>query len=219
MAGNSISFAIRILEAANYKDVDSKNGAVRGIAIAISILACMIHAFSRRGGIWLNNLLAAIKVSMMLLIIVTTIVYSAGKFPKSAAIPDRGAVTSANLGITNSFANASTDPNSYAQAFLAIIFSFSGYEQPNYVLGEIGRPHRKYPIAMVTSVASVCVLYIVVNICYVSTIPAIFRTHTDAPIKWHHTIKLPFLLLIPLVDGCDPKGSTSWRHNRGSKLF
>ncbi|KAK3177785.1 hypothetical protein K4F52_009483 [Lecanicillium sp. MT-2017a] len=72
MASNCISFATRLLLAA---DIESpSNGTVRGIAIGIAILACFIHAFSRRGGIWLNNVLAVIKVLMLLLIIVTAII-------------------------------------------------------------------------------------------------------------------------------------------------
>jgi amino acid transporter len=164
MAGNAINFAIRILEAAN---VEVTNGAVRGIAVAVSVFSCFIHTFSRRGGIWLNNLLAMIKLCILLLIIFSAIIYSAGKFPKSEAI-DRGIVVDENLGATKSFKNASNDANGYAQAFLAIIFAYSGFEQPNYVLGEIGRPHRKYPASMVISVSLVCLLYLAVNISYVS---------------------------------------------------
>ncbi|KAI9781264.1 MAG: hypothetical protein M1839_006056 [Geoglossum umbratile] len=167
MAGNAISFAIRILEAAN---VEVTNGAVRAIAVAASIFACFIHTFSRRGGIWLNNLLAAIKLCILFLIIFSAIVYSAGKFPKSGAI-DRGTVVGENLGAPKSFKNASNDANGYAQAFLAIIFAYSGFEQPNYVLGEIGRPHRKYPISMVTSVSLVCLLYLAVNVSYMAVVP------------------------------------------------
>ncbi|KAI9767776.1 MAG: hypothetical protein M1840_005457 [Geoglossum simile] len=167
MAGNAINFAIRILEAAN---VEVTNGAVRGIAVTASIFACFIHAFSRRGGIWLNNLLAVIKLCILVLIIFSAIIYSAGKFPKSETI-DRGIVVGENLGAPKSFRNASSDANGYAQAFLAIVFAYSGFEQPNYVLGEIGRPHRKYPISMVTSVSLVCLLYLAVNISYMVVVP------------------------------------------------
>jgi amino acid transporter len=165
MAGNAISFAIRILEASN---ADVTNGAVRGIAIAVSVIACFIHAFSRRGGILLSTLFAMIKLCMLLLIIVAAIIYGAGRFPKTKDI-DRADVVAQNLGATNSFKDASNNANGYAQAFLAIIFAYSGFEQPNYVLGEISRPRRKYPISMVTAVSLVCALYLAVIVCYVSS--------------------------------------------------
>ncbi|KAF2103718.1 amino acid transporter [Rhizodiscina lignyota] len=167
MAGNAVTFAIRILEAA---DAEVTNGAVRGIAFSVSIIACFIHAFSRRGGIWLNNILAVVKLCILLLIIIATIIYGAGGFPNTPGV-DRQETTTENLVASHSFKGASTEANGYAQAFLAIIFAFSGFEQPNYVLGEIQRPHRKYPIAMITSVSIVGFLYMAVNICYMIVVP------------------------------------------------
>lgn len=159
MASNCISFATRLLRAA---DVEAPStGTVRGIAIAIATLACFIHAFSRRGGIWLNNMLAVIKILILLLVIVTTIIVAAGGLPKTENY------ISSNTNAGENFDNASRDANGYAQAFLAILYSFSGFDQPNYVMGEISRPRIKYPIAMITGVSTVCLLYMAVNICYV----------------------------------------------------
>ncbi|KAM5350606.1 hypothetical protein ACJ41O_007111 [Fusarium nematophilum] len=162
MAGNSISFATRVLQAAGNENPDG--GAVRGIAIGIAILTCFIHAFSRRGGIWLNNLLAIVKVLILLLIIVTAIVVGAGGLDTENVIDE-------NTKPSNAFGNASGDANGYAHAFLAIIFSFSGFEQPNYVMGEISRPRRKHPIAMILGVGTVILLYMAVNISYMVVVP------------------------------------------------
>ncbi|KXH52483.1 high-affinity methionine permease [Colletotrichum simmondsii] len=163
MAGNSIHFAMRLLEAAGISEPG--NGPVRGIALAVATFSCGIHAFSRRGGILLNNILAVVKIMIMLLIIVATIVVGAGGFPGAKN------VFGENTSPKNSFKNASNDANSYAQAFLAIIFSFSGFEQPNYVLGEISRPKKKFPIAMGAGVGTVVTLYLAVNICYMVVVP------------------------------------------------
>lgn len=159
MAGNSINFAQRVLEAANVEN--ASNGAVRGIAIGVAVVTCFIHAFSRRGGIWLNNVFAIIKIMILLLIIITAIIVGAGGLPKTDN------VITDNTKTIESFKGASGDANGYAQAFLAIIFSMSGFEQPNYVLGEISRPRRKFPIAMGASVSLVMILYMAVNISYV----------------------------------------------------
>ncbi len=166
MAGNAISFGVRILEASN---TEVTNGAVRGIAIAASLIACFIHTFSRKGGILLSSLFAIIKICMLLFIIVTAICYGTGKFPNipGRAI-DRDETLSQNLAPSHAFSESSSSANGYAQAFLAIIFAFGGFEQPNYVLGEINRPYKTYPIAMTASVTIVCVLYMAVNVSYVS---------------------------------------------------
>lgn len=160
MAGNCISFATRVLQAANIED--PSNGTVRGIAIGIATLTCFIHTFSRRGGLWLNNVFAIIKMLLLLLIIITAIVVAAG------GLPNTRNEFSNNTKTSESFANASDDANGYAHAFLAILFGFSGFEQPNFVLGEISRPRKKFPIAMTVSVVTVALLYMGVNISYVS---------------------------------------------------
>ncbi|GKT54393.1 high-affinity methionine permease [Colletotrichum tofieldiae] len=159
MAGNCIHFALRVMEAAGVEK--PANGPVRGIALAAAIFACSVHAISRRFGILLNNTLAVMKIMIMLLIIIGAIIVSAGGFPETPNF------ISANTSPKNSFKDASSEVNGYAQAFLAVIFTFSGFEQPNYVLGEISRPRRKFPIAMGTGVGVVIMLYLAVNICYI----------------------------------------------------
>lgn len=72
MAGNCINFALRVLQASR-PGVEPDNNLVRGIAIAAAAFACIVHAVSRRGGIWLNNTLAVIKVLILLLIIAVTL--------------------------------------------------------------------------------------------------------------------------------------------------
>ncbi|EFQ31979.1 high-affinity methionine permease [Colletotrichum graminicola M1.001] len=163
MAGNCIHFALRVLEAAGFDE--PQNGPVRGIALAAATFSCSVHALSRRFGILLNNTLAMVKIMIMLLIVVAAIVVGAGGFPATEN------VIADNTSPKNSFRDASKEANGYAQAFLAIIFTFSGFEQPNYVLGEISRPRKKFPIAMRAGVGVVVVLYLTVNICYLVVVP------------------------------------------------
>lgn len=158
MAGNSISFALRVLSAANVEH--PSNGAVRGIAISIAMFTCFIHAFSRRGGIWLNNILAIIKIMILLLIVITAIIVGAGGLKTKNVITE-------NTSTSEAFKGASHSANGYAHAFLAIVFCFSGFEQPNFVMGEISRPRRTFPIAMISGVSTVILLYMAVNISYV----------------------------------------------------
>ncbi|CRK38673.1 hypothetical protein BN1708_007854 [Verticillium longisporum] len=171
MAGNSINFAHRVLLAANVQD--PSNGAVRGIAMAVATLTCFIHAISRRGGLWLNNTLAIVKVGIMLLIIITAACVGGNALPKTEN------VFTDNISADNSFRGGSNQPNGYAHAFLAIIFSFSGFEQPNYVLGEISRPRKKFPRAMSTGVGIVLVLYLAVNLSYMVVVPKFDQIHVD----------------------------------------
>ncbi|KAH8594199.1 high affinity methionine permease [Bisporella sp. PMI_857] len=161
MAGNCLIFGIRTLEAAN---VEVTNSAVRGLAVGAATFACLIHSFSRRGGIWLGNFFAIIKVMMLVLIILTGICAWAGAFHTETYAND-------NMAVNKAFAEPAEDSYGYTKAFLAVIFAWNGFDQPNYVLGEIGRPRRTMPIGTSIGVAIICVLYPLVNVAYTVVVP------------------------------------------------
>lgn len=135
MAGNAIFFAEYILRAAGVplpeeSDAPSMSGynaKVRCIAIAAVTFACTIHGVWRKGGIYLNNFFAVIKVLILLLIIVTGICAWAGLFGSKAI----NAVS--NMNPSTAFAGSENDSYGYCQAFLAVIFAYGGFDQANYV--------------------------------------------------------------------------------------
>ncbi|KAK4033060.1 amino acid permease-domain-containing protein [Parachaetomium inaequale] len=169
MAGNCILCALRLLQAAHPGQVAKEfaPGQVRGIAIAIAVFACFIHSFSRRGGILLNNILALVKVGILLLIIGMACAVGGGGVHDASHGTQVPNTFGNNTSLSTAFADASGEANGYAQAFLSIIFAFSGFDMPNYVLGEISTPRKTYPLAMFTGVGSVALLYMAVNLCYV----------------------------------------------------
>lgn len=75
LSGNAIAFGLYVMDAAGVAGNDS---AVRGLAVTSLTFACVLHALWRKGGILFNNLLAFIKVSMLLAIIVIGFAVSAG---------------------------------------------------------------------------------------------------------------------------------------------
>ena len=123
MAGNCLIFGIRTLEAA---DLRVTNPRVRGLAIGAATVGCGIHAFSRRGGIWLGNAFALVKVCMLLMMIILGVCAWTGMFESSMFVED-------NLAAKNSFKHPTSDPYGYVKAFLSMIFAWSGFDQPNYV--------------------------------------------------------------------------------------
>lgn len=166
MAANGISFSKYFLQACG---VEPSNGAIRGMAIGVATFACLIHGTSRKLGIVINNVFGVIKVAMLLMIIIVGICAGAGVFGQDAVARD-------NLGVNKSFQSPSTDSYGYTEAFLAIIFAFGGFNQANYVLGEIDQPQRKYKVTAISTVALISGLYILVNVAYVRATPS-----TDAP--------------------------------------
>ncbi|KAM7202920.1 Amino acid permease domain containing protein [Naviculisporaceae sp. PSN 640] len=182
MASNCINFGSRVLQAAN-PGVVADNGQVRGVAMAAAAFACVIHAISRRGGILLNNLLAMVKVGILFVIIIATLAVVGGAVKDSDGNKVQN-VFSDNLDSTAAFSPPRNPElgntqsleqgtaNGYAAAFLSIIFAYSGFEQNNYVLGEIARPRRIFPRATSFGVLLVSVLYMIVNVCYMAVVPA-----------------------------------------------
>jgi len=83
MAGNSIAFAVRILKAANLDGPEPTKEVVRGVALAAAAFACVIHSVSRRGGIWLSNLFACLKIGILLAIVGLAIKYKPSVFAEN----------------------------------------------------------------------------------------------------------------------------------------
>ncbi|KAK0752576.1 amino acid permease-domain-containing protein [Schizothecium vesticola] len=183
MASNCIAFAVRVLAAADVgQGTLNNNGLVRGIALAAAAFACIIHSVSRRGGIWLSNFLACVKVGILLLIIVAAIrvgVLGKGVIQGNFQTAFTAVTDTKKLKATGAHDLARVDGGArgYAKAFLSIIFAFSGFDQANYVLGEISRPRKTYPRAAFFAVGLVSVLYIVINVCYMAVVTAFEQQH------------------------------------------
>ncbi|OAL26972.1 hypothetical protein AYO22_03916 [Fonsecaea multimorphosa] len=162
-AGNAIVFAENIMLASGKKAV---NGSVRGIAIGVMTFACLLHATSRTGGVWLNNFFGTVKFFMLIALFILGVVYAAGGFGGN----DQTAAN--NLSVHNSFKGAATSSYGYAEAFLGIIFAIGGFNQANYVLGDIDDPRKKFKHTAITTVSIVSILYILINISYMLVVPA-----------------------------------------------
>ena len=136
LSGNAIAFGLYTMEAAGH--TGQNDSAVRGLAVLCLTFACLLHALWRRGGILLNNLLAVVKVLMLLAVIIIGFAVSAGASFGNGPVhgetidPNTHNATS-NFDTHTSFAHPSHDAANYANSLLFIVYTFSGYEQPFYV--------------------------------------------------------------------------------------
>ena len=135
LSGNAIAFGIYVLEAAG---IEGHDAAIRGLAVAALTAASLLHAAWRNGGIILNNMLASLKVLVLIAVICIGFAASAGaKFGHGpvhgeTVDPTTGNRTS-NFDTHSSFSHARHDAASYADSLIYIVYTFSGYEQPFYV--------------------------------------------------------------------------------------
>ncbi|KAH8671838.1 amino acid/polyamine transporter I [Tricladium varicosporioides] len=171
-SANALSFASHVLAAAGksriYDDsppADLANLA-RVIAIATMTGVCFLHGIWRKLGIAINNLFALFKILILLLVIILGFVSIGGTvFGTQSPAGD-------NFAPNKSFKNAQDQPYGFAQAYLSVVFAFGGFNQANYVLGEIREPRRIYKSATLLAVGTVCVLYMLANIAYMIVVPA-----------------------------------------------
>lgn len=174
-AANSVAFGQSVLEAAG---ATLDPGKVCAIAVSVNTFCCLLHCISRRWGIWLNNILGMVKMLMVFFFIIIGFIWM------------ESSVTSANFNTSTSFSGDSipTSPHRYAEALLFVMFPYSGFHQLNYVsydhapvdqmlsgtdtltkvLAEIDQPQRKFKWAAGFGVLFISILYIVVNVVYVS---------------------------------------------------
>ncbi|KAI0043577.1 high affinity methionine permease [Auriscalpium vulgare] len=159
-AGNATVFGEYILNAAG-KDVTRWNQ--RGIAIACIAFAFIMHSRFLKCGLRLQNVLGVIKLGILLLIAISGFAALAGaiKLPEDQK--------------PHNFHHAFEGTNSNANAFVSglynVIWSFIGYSNVNYALSEVRNPVRTLKRAGPIAMASVTVVYILVNVAYFAAVP------------------------------------------------
>lgn len=101
-------------------------GTAAGIAIGALTFVVLLHMFSRRGGILVNNAFAVTKVMLLVAIIALGIAKAAGAFSGPGKAPLENFTK--DVFVTNR-----RDGSSWSNSLMLCMYSFSGFEQPFYV--------------------------------------------------------------------------------------
>ncbi|KAF7896513.1 hypothetical protein EAF00_006527 [Botryotinia globosa] len=161
-AANCVSFAFHCLAAAGISD--PPKGAVQAIALGTAWLVTLLHALGRMFGVHLNSVFAVTKVSMLIMIIILGFMVlnnHTGHF-------HRDPLSYSNLDASTSFKELGKGDHArgFAAAYLNIIFTCGGWNQANYVLGEIKKPTTRFRGISLWTVGLMCLLYLLTNISY-----------------------------------------------------
>jgi amino acid transporter len=163
LSGNAISFGLQVMVAAGIYNPTDITPPPRGIAVGIAIgtltFVVLLHMFSRRGGILLNNIFAIVKVALLLTIIILGVVKGAGGFGGSEGVARRNFTQDV-------WKTSRSDAASWSNSLLLCMYSFSGYEQPFYILAEVKSPRRYFPRYTVAAMLIAAALFILVNISF-----------------------------------------------------
>lgn len=157
-AGNSIVFGEYILTAAG---VEVTRWNQRGIGIACVTFAFLVHSLNIKVGIYLQNILGLFKLVVILIITVTGWVALGGHI--------KGAPATANF--HHAFSGGEVTGYGVVTALYNIIWSFVGYSNVNYALGEVKNPVKTLRLAGPIAVICLAIIYMLVNIAYYAVVP------------------------------------------------
>ncbi|EWC44884.1 hypothetical protein DRE_00943 [Drechslerella stenobrocha 248] len=163
-AGNCLAFGRYVLFASGRSVADGWQA--RGIAVTCITFAVLLHGIFPKWGLRLSNVLGVFKLFILLLIVCAGFAALAGH----RRIPDPKNFENAfRLETGDGYGGGGV--YAYATAMLRIIYSYKGWENANYVLGEVKNPKRTLSIAAPASVGVVTVLYVLANVAYFAAIP------------------------------------------------
>jgi APA family basic amino acid/polyamine antiporter len=199
LIGYLASTAAVALVAGNYVQALAPGADPRIVATLLLLGLGAIHAVTVVGGSRLNDLLVVVKVAVVLLIVVAgfwtefttgieTILPSA-KLLDAARLADPGGVlasipTDADRATVEALLRDAPAPSALSAAcgaaVIAITFAYLGWSNAADVAGEVTRPGRNVPIAVIGSVVMVGTLYILANVVYLWTVPPVAMVEVAA---------------------------------------
>ncbi|KAH7350518.1 amino acid permease-domain-containing protein [Rhexocercosporidium sp. MPI-PUGE-AT-0058] len=156
--GNAVTFAKQVLLASDSsyeKTSQLDDRLIRFIAIVVLSAVCLLHYFSNKFGLFLNKLFALFKTALLFTVFVAGV--------KAARKEGSGFD---DFTQTHGMSN----PADGLAAMVLIFYSYHGWENANYVAGEIRAPTRTLKLGVFLAVGLVTVLYILYLACDYETI-------------------------------------------------
>lgn len=124
------------------------------VAAAAILGLTLVNVLGVGPGAWTQNLFTVLKLSALGVLILLAILPGAPAPPVTAATPPPTGAWFTVLG----------------GALVPILFSYGGWQQTNYLAGEIRDPDRTLPRALLLGVAIVVTVYLGANVAYLRTL-------------------------------------------------
>lgn len=167
-SSNAFAFGTYILFVLGYENPSA--WAARVIAVLCITGVTMIHGFLPAFGKRLFNILGGIKVAVLLGIAACGFAILSGlvDFPDR---PDNFSNLFNNSVSTLEAPSFGGGAYNYAVALLRVLYSYRGWENGNFVMGQIKKPERTLRIAGPVAIGIVTCLYTLCNVAYFAVIP------------------------------------------------
>lgn len=161
-SGNSLAFGRYVLFAAGRTD---DSWPARGIAVVCITFSVIIHSTLPKWGIRLFNVLGTFKVVILLFIVCSGFAALAGH----RLVPNPHNFDNA-FKIEYGDGYGGGGVYAYSNALLNIVYSYKGWENANYVVGELKHPRKTLAIAAPIAIGGVTILYALANVAYFAAI-------------------------------------------------
>ncbi|MCP5049428.1 MAG: amino acid permease [bacterium] len=127
------------------------------VAIAAIIFLTVMNYIGTRFGKGIQNVLTVIKIGALFAIVILGFTMGKGQ-------PIDYSFNPAGMTITGIISG-------FALALVAVSWAFDGWNNINFVAGEIKNPQRNIPLAMIWGTVIITVLYVLVNYIYLYALP------------------------------------------------
>ena len=138
--------------------------AQRALAVGILTFITIIHGCFLKTGIWIQNMLAWVKIGLMVFMAVLGVV--ALFLPQTSS-----EVTTKTIFSRGLFEGSNLDPIALSTALFKVIYSFTGYDNVNNVLNEVRDPVRTLKTMAPTALLTVTIFYLMINIAFFTVVP------------------------------------------------
>lgn len=156
-AGNSYTAGAYFLRAAGVDDFGEWQA--RGIGAGVLASAVILHGGSVKWGLRVQNLLGSFKVAVLLVI----------AFAGFAALAGHTKAPVEN-NFVNAFAGSRNDIYGIASCIYNAVWSYVGYSNAMYSIGEVKNPVRTMKIAGPLAIGVIAVIYLLVQIAYFAAV-------------------------------------------------
>jgi APA family basic amino acid/polyamine antiporter len=132
-------------------------GVTQAVAIGLIVVITALHAFDAKLGGWVQATVTGAKVLLIIGFIAAALLVGKGDWHNLHA---------QHGGLDN------LTTQSFAMALMYVCFAYSGWNAAAYVAGEVVRPERTLPRALLTGTGIVMTLYVVLNLVFLYAVPS-----------------------------------------------
>nr|XP_054765859.1 Y+L amino acid transporter 2-like [Lytechinus pictus] len=173
------------------------------IAITCTIVVTLINAVSVRWSSWLQDVTTFCKVGALVIIIISGMVELA-------------------TGNTENFKNSfeGTELSGLGIALYSGLFSYAGWYALNIVVEELKDPYKNLPRAIVITIITVTIVYVLTNIAYFAALsPKELLASNAVAVTYGAKVLGSFAWIMPLAVALSTFGSANGNMLTSSRLF